>query len=238
MTSSYLMVWTYEHADVSASAGPTRTFACALECRPCAGTTNRGDACRRRVCIWLPYCWQHMDRHLGVRVGSSRALPGSKGLFATRHFKKGDMVAPYVGETVTPRTIEQRYGHTWPYSLGPYLLSSVDAACVRGVGSASNGAFGAVPKTAANVTFHPTSTRQGVVKQANDRYGTTVLSADNLGVRWWSFATRDVDSGEEIVAYYGNPEYEEAYTARLARCRDRGVVSDRTVRKSSKRSGA
>lgn len=111
-----------------------------------------------------------------------------------------------------------------------------DAACVRGVGSASNGAFGGVPKARANVVFNPTTHQYGVEKGAGTSFQGRALTRSNLGVKHWSWATRAIRSGEEIVADYGvSLGYEGAFVKRQAECARRSVACDRTKRRSTRR---
>jgi hypothetical protein len=226
---------TYRHDRVDRDP-PTR-FECDLSCRPCGAPARDGGRCRRRVCIWLPYCWQHTRALLGVRVQPSGVLPGATGLFAARDFAAGEMVAPYVGERLTRREIVERYGDG-DLALGPYLLHTVDAACVRGVGSASNGAFGDVPRAAANVAFHATALRHDDPRPAGAAYDGRTLTQPNLGVKYWSWAQRPIRAGEEIVANYGASfGYDRSFARRRSKCDALGVPCDALVRRRrSKRS--
>jgi hypothetical protein len=178
----------YAHLDVT-RAGAPREFACEL-------------ACRRRVCLWLPYCWQHTRAHFGVATGASGVLPGATGLYAARDFARGEMVAPYAGERVDEAAVRARYG-AGPLALGPYLLMGVNAACERAVASASNGAFGAVDEAAANVTFEATAHRyHGAPRPAGATHGALTLSRDNLGIKLWTpdqKVNRDTPLGTSLV---------------------------------------
>ena len=206
-----------------------KSFECELTCRPCGAPTPNGT-CTRRVCMWLPYCWQHSRQLLGLRVQESRALPGATGLFAARDFYVGEMVAPYVGEHVSEQEIVRRYGNE-EVSLAPYLLHTVDAACVRGIGSASNGAFGLIPKSSANVQFFPTGHRIHGVKLKGTVYHERRLTQDNLGVKTWSWAMRDIRNGEEILAFYGDAfGYTGAFERRQAECNRRSKSCDIVLR--------
>lgn len=213
-----------------------RPFECELECRRCgAPTSSYEGSCKRRVCLWLPFCWHHSRSLLGVQIKESRVIPGTTGMYATRDFAEGDMVAPYLGERLTEASVRRRYGFG-ELALGPYLLHSTDAACVRGVGSASNGAFGGVPKARANVVFNPTTHQYGVEKGAGTSFQGRALTRSNLGVKHWSWATRAIRSGEEIVADYGvSLGYEGAFVKRQAECARRSVACDRTKRRSTRR---
>lgn len=222
------MPYKYVHADVTRDK--PRTFECVLECRQCRAEREDGEQCRRNVCIWLPFCWQHTRRILGVKIAPSKALPGSLGLYSVNGFKKGDLVAPYGGEVLSAAEIRKRYGVVNEYSLGPYLLYSVDSACVRFVASAANGAFGQVPSSASNVYFDKTCHRFGTFKKKGEEHDGLVLSRDNMGVKYWSIAQRDILPGEEILADYGVADYETAFARRQTRCEQHGLECDITMR--------
>ena len=225
----------YFHADVTRDE--TRTFHCTLQCRRCEATKRNGAQCNRQVCIWLPFCWQHTRSELGIRPGPSGVLDGATGLFAHRSFQKGDLVAPYGGERVTDAMTRERYGlSSSDRSLGPYLLGNVDSACLRYVASAPNGAFGSVPESAANITFEATTHAFGAVRDAGFRHPRLgVLSRSNLGVKYWAVARRDIEAGEEIVAFYGkHGRYEQTFSQRQNECERRGVVCDETRRSKRK----
>ena len=218
----------YFHTDVTRDL--PRVFSCELECRRCESVNSGGERCGRRVCIWLPFCWQHTRKHLHLRVGESEALPGSLGLFATEDFEEGDMVAPYGGEVIGNTEVRKRYGKVNDLSIGPYLLHSVDSACVRYVSSASNGGFGSIPDSASNVHFRRTSHRYGTVRGEGEECDGVVLSRNNLGVKYWSFAKRRIRGGEELIADYGDRGYGEAFERRRMKCDRLGVECDVTKR--------
>ena len=207
-------------------------FQCDLKCATCGAPTASGQTCKRRVCMWLPFCHQHTVSIFGITTKASKAIPGATGLFATRPFSKHEMVAPYQGEWVTDAEVRRRYG-SGELSLGPYLLDSVDAACERGIGSAANGAFGIVSSKAQNLVMQKTMQRREGAKRAGDRYGTFRLSRDNMGIKYWMVATRNIAAGEELLAHYGSKGYVAAFQKRAARCSDMGLACDRTVHKRS-----
>ena len=219
----------YEHVRVNKET-PSK-FQCDLQCAQCRGKRKDGEDCRRRVCMWLPYCWQHTRSELGLRVAASTHVPGTLGLFAAKDFEEAEMVAPYVGERIDARTRKGRYDEG-PLTLAPYLIATSDSACVRGIGAASNGAFGIVPEESANVEFYETTNQHGVVKEAGTSYGGLFLSRNNLGYKYWSWATRDIQRGDEIIAnYHGVGGYGRQFEAREARCAEMGVTCDRTRRR-------
>ena len=208
---------------------PTDWFRCTLQCEPCSAMSTGGQPCRRRVCVWLPYCWQHSRQRLGVITRDSLAIPGTTGLFALRPIASGSMIVPYLGERLSERDILHRYG-SGPLALGPYLVGGVDAACRRGIGSASNGAFGQVSPGQGNAVLHPTSYRYDVERKKGTTYQGRVHSTDNMGIKWWVFAKRDIEEGEEILLEYGQG-YVDAFARRASVCREQGIEEcSRTVR--------
>ena len=228
------MPHTYVHTDVTTET--PRVFECDLECRQCEASAADGTRCKRRVCIWLPFCWQHTRNRIHVKVGPSKAIPGSTGLFATRDFAKGDMVAPYGGERMTETDLRKRYGNPGEFWLAPYTLYSVDSACTRYVASAANGGFGMVPASARNVIFYPTSHRFDVHRPAGTVFEGRTLTRDNMGIKYWMVASRPIRAGEEIVADYGGKHYDAAFARREQRCTSMKVVCDRTRRTRRSRS--
>lgn len=233
-TKKGCMPYKYVHSDVTRDT--PKTFECTLECRQCTASKLDGEQCKRNVCIWLPFCWQHTQNMLGVKISNSKALPGSLGMFAVKGFKKGELIAPYGGEILSQVDVKKRYGLVNEYSLGPYLLYSVDSACVRFVASAANGAFGSIPSSSSNVYFDKTCHRFGTEKKRGDTFNGLVLSRDNLGIKYWSIASRDILPGEEILANYGEYDYDSAFARREEKCKRFGVECDRTERiKASKK---
>lgn len=235
--------WEYIHQNVTER--DTAEFRCQLDCAQCAAKTAKGAQCKRTTCKFMPYCTQHIQTHLGVRVDSSKALPGEDGLFATRSFAKGDMIAPYAGQHVTDDQVETRYG-TGPTALAPYLVGEVDAACRRGIASQANGYFGVVSKNKAthNGILHKTSSSHDASNAKGNTYSyeeedgrgkkqkhSLKLTRENLGIQWWAIATKNIKSGDEIILKYGTG-YPAAYRRRAAECAKRGLRCDQTVKNS------
>lgn len=214
------MPYEYRHRRVKSDT----EFRCPLVCRTCTAKGKSGP-CKRTVCLWMPYCWQHTRALLGIRTAESKALPGGTGLFAMRDFAKDEMIAPYDGERLSNKQAAQRYG-TGPLALGPYMLHTVDAACARSVASAANGAFGSVTAPA-NMEYRRTMARYKGAKPAGSVFKNWTLSRDNLGVMWWTVATRDIQAGEELLANYGDNRYVQTYLDRAQKC---GDECDKTVR--------
>jgi len=143
-------------------------------------------SCEVKVCFarseFVPYCEGHAKTILGVEVRPSTLRPkkmAGRGLFATREFKRGERIALYGGEKLTPAEVDARYGEdglaAYSLTIHPKRLV-LDAITVRGYGSMANDGRSA----------HP----------CNARFS---RSGENGEVR----ATRRIRAGEEIFASYG-----------------------------------
>jgi hypothetical protein len=117
-------------------------FSCNLECGPCQGRKLNGQNCTRRVCVGLPYCFQHAVTMLNVQ---NKWHGPNKILTAVAHkdrrgrivFKPKDVICDYIGEVIPRKEAVRRYGSSdIPYS-NPSNSDSmvVDPACKRGIGS-------------------------------------------------------------------------------------------------------
>lgn len=166
----------------------------------------------------LPFCTQHTNDLLHLRFGPSRSLSGTMGLFTTRPFASGDMLAPYGGEVLRDAAeVATRYG-TGPDALGPYVLHRVDAACRRYVGSFANGAFGAL-ESRANADAVATAHRyHGPPRKSGSSYRGFRLTRDNLGIKYWLVASRPIRAGDEVIMDYGDAGYAEAFQRRVEGC--------------------
>lgn len=161
------------------------TFECPLQCQQCEGRTKNGSRCRKRVCIGVPLCWQHLRTERFLRIGASPIA--GKGLFVFKPgsvpdaivFHQNDRITHYDGERIGAE-VHQRY----PGDItAPYALMTENAACKRGVGSLANHA------PAGNGPGH-----------ANARYS-------QYRGRGQLRATRDIRNGEEVLVNYG-PQYQ------------------------------
>lgn len=181
-------------------------FTCPLQCQSCLGMTKTGARCRRRVCVGLRYCYQHLT-HYGLRIAQSTIPGAGKGLFAwdrdaarrpmdrstTRKqsarrapilFKRGDFITIYDGELIDAATVTRRYGNR----IAPYVLHNrretvvEDGACHRGVGTLINDGRRSDGRSDRNAEF-----------QLNTKGGYFQVHA-----------TRAIRHGEEILVNYGN----------------------------------
>ena len=125
-------------------------FQCQLASLVCDAVTKRGERCKRKVIIGLPFCWSHLLSNKHLRIKDSLIPNAGKGLFVEDKskpedaiiFKKGDKILDYVGEVVTMEELDNRYGeeNTAPYGVAINKKANryEDAACRRGAGSLIN----------------------------------------------------------------------------------------------------
>jgi hypothetical protein len=79
------------------------------ECSQCIGQTKKGSRCKLRTCQGN-YCYNHAMTNMGLRVMTSEIPNAGKGLFATKEFEKGEMVAPYhFGPCYTKQEFHTKY---------------------------------------------------------------------------------------------------------------------------------
>ena len=164
------------------------------------------DGCEATVLYDCFLCGNHLESEYGVRILPS-AIAGL-GLFATRRFRRNEIIVHYGGEIVSRDEMEVRYGCvendrgdlitlTAPYALGiDRSENSRDAARVRGAGSYVN--------SAENV----------VGKRANARLGNRFIRA-----------TCTIEPGTEILCTYGD-DYWHSASARTMTHTTREVVGD------------
>lgn len=155
---------------------------CKLLCDQCTSITVTGRRCRNRVCFGYPTCWVHTKKEYGVKI---RPSAHGKGLFATRDFNANDMICPYIGEPLTPRCLNSRYGATTaPYAVNDQRTGlEIDSACIRGTGAMANGVFNRNGRSAA-VTAH-----------------NAVLYEDQGQI--YLYARTNIAAGDEITVHYG-----------------------------------
>ena len=173
-------------------------FSQELVCNRCEGLTKGGNRCNRRVCIGVPYCFQHLQSVLHLKIKPSNIPNAGKGLFALdkrlgtnavvfRHNPRNqylsDEICNYSGEITSLDTLETRYGDpTAPYAI--QIIENQrfeDGAVKRGIDSIANQSTVAFP---ANARF--------VVKRINGRNHHIALKA-----------IRNSRNGEEIFVDYG-----------------------------------
>jgi SET domain-containing protein len=161
-----------------------------LETEQCVGHNKNGNRCKRKVTIGTPYCFQHLLSIKHLKIQKSKIPNAGNGLFALDKskpdnaiiFKKGDKIIDYVGEIVTMRTLDERYGedNTAPYAveINKNKDKYEDSALVRGVASLSN--------------------QGNTKKQNNSKFGLNVREGKAILKAW-----KNIRNGEEILTDYG-----------------------------------
>lgn len=190
-----------------------------LKCNLCAHVfeNDNNRKCKAKVCIGVPYCWQHLRIRHHLRIKESEF---GKGLFAEHPkrnhdheicFKQNDIICPYIGESLKTAQIKERYGEdTAPYAVnhGNYYI---DAALRRGMGSLANHAN------------HPNFNAAYIYRTQRDFNTSTWTEREDLGrplsnypIRndrkthrpvpglIYVYATKDIKYGEQILANYGD----------------------------------
>ena len=177
-------------------------FQSILETEQCVAQNANGHRCSRKVCIGINLCWSHLLKYKHLRIKHSTIPNAGKGLFAIDNkqpenaiiFKKGDVIADYIGQTINAQTLRNRYEkHTAPYGIYLKKDTYIDAATERGYASLANQA----PQSALkNAKFVP-----------NFR-----LNPQRVQLK----ATKEIRNGNDILTSYGrsykfNEEYETKY---------------------------
>jgi len=133
-----------------------------LEKRQCLYTNENDEQCKNICCIPIEYCHTHLPEVLHVQVRNSKIKNAGKGLFAFDKrldnnsivFNKNQKICDYVGELITPRELERRYGtQTSIYGVRSGN-TIVDAALIRGIGSLANTNFNK-NRINAKISFYP-----------------------------------------------------------------------------------
>jgi hypothetical protein len=108
-----------------------------LNCYKC-----RLHSCRDISCLTLPLCMGHVNSLLHLKI-KSITLNGHhiKSLFATKQFKAGEFIMPYIAEVITQATYDNRYSRD---EGGAYYVFHdanniiYDSSSIRGVASWAN----------------------------------------------------------------------------------------------------
>ena len=126
------------------------SWSCELVRVRCVGHVKGGARCRRNVIKGLDRCWQHTRSELGLKIAPSGVPGAGLGLFTLRARKRGDHICNYLGDTLGPQQVEERYGEaTAPYTVEAPRQRFIDGACRRGIGNFVNHA----PAAQANCRF-------------------------------------------------------------------------------------
>jgi hypothetical protein len=149
-----------------------------------------GHHCRRIVVLGIPFCSQHLEMELHLKIRKSTIPKSGKGLFAydrTRgqnaiifhgHEDAGDLICYYEGEIINNAELRRRYKRfTAPYGLRISQNRVEDGARIRGVG---------------NYIQHSDDENK-----INCRFA---LSNHRIVI----FATKNIRNGKELFADYGD----------------------------------
>ena len=122
-------------------------FSANLVCERCIGTTRNGTECKRKVCIGMPYCFQHLLKEKHLKIAKSTLPNSGKGLFALNPqqratatiFQPEAILCEYDGEIINTKTLRQRYdNYTAPYAIQKTNNQYIDDALYRSVASLAN----------------------------------------------------------------------------------------------------
>ena len=159
------------------------------------------EKCNRNTRTY-PYCWQHAELILKVKICKSKWLENNLGLFAFSRnveefprdpemekpiFKKNQKIVRYEGEKLTKTELSERYDKTVDgevtEGLGEYVLEYehnkfIDASRIRCYTAYINDPNGLVK----------------IPEKANVKFSR----------KCWIKALRDIYNGEELLISYGN----------------------------------
>jgi hypothetical protein len=153
--------------------------------------------CKRRTCLYLPYCFQHVRSELKVYVKPSLIPGAGLGLFAAEDIKNNAIIAHLSGEIISEDEQTRRYTDeaTAPYVVQEPGGTLRDGALMRYVGHYSN-------------------TRLGQRKQSIRANTNADIKRchGQPGVHACIKASKLIRRDEEILTYYGdryemNPDF-------------------------------
>jgi len=122
-------------------------FSANLHCERCIGTTQNKTECKRKVCIGMPYCFQHLAKVKNLKIAKSTEPNSGKGLFAfyanqrpnATVFQPEAIICQYDGELIDSCTLQKRYDDfTAPYTVEIKNNQYIDDALYRSIGSLAN----------------------------------------------------------------------------------------------------
>ncbi len=198
-----------------------------LTCNLCAHTFPSGQKCKAKVCIGVPYCWQHLRIRHHLRIKPSKF---GKGLFAEYPrkspppdeicFKKFDIICPYIAEKITEDEFKKRYGDddetTGPYALTPGEEDGMsaegydflDAALRRGAAALANhdanSNAGFVTRGINDMKKNDWTERQDLGRPLSNYPARRDQFSHRPPPGVYLYATRDIKYGDEIFANYGD----------------------------------
>jgi hypothetical protein len=190
-----------------------------MPCTQCSGITKKGDRCKLRASCVLGcklFCYRHAYQHTkkvsckdsknsvacigdGVHVKTSTIPGAGLGLFATRNFKKNELITEYDGRIIDNKTAKQvqknhpgQSFHFVALSLGRTVIDGIKTPIPgRGGASFTNDSMNNPPY---NAKFF--RTYKVMPDLPDHRTGLTELT------RLFLKATRDITKGEEIFVDY------------------------------------
>ena len=77
--------------------------------KQCAYKDEKGKRCKTICTLTHPYCEEHTESELSLRVGQSTVPFAGLGLFTLKKIKKGDVALLYEGEKLTVDQYNKRY---------------------------------------------------------------------------------------------------------------------------------
>ena len=143
----------------------------------CTATTKRGTHCSS-VTAKGQFCWNHLRSEASLRIRRSNIRGAGLGLFTTRAFARGDRLAAYTGDLLTPADGARFEG-------GPYVL-----------------------QLTRNQAIDAARTNVGPGRWANDPRrsgaGTNARFSHNRSSgNVWLVATRNIAAQQEVLVPYG-----------------------------------
>ena len=173
-------------------------FQCPLKCGQCRYRIEKENRrCKRRVCIGFPYCYQHLPKKMGIQIKKSEALASiginSKGLYATRDFKKGEEIAPYNAPKISSNRASGRYDYckrgkllnnTVPYGMGDGD-QIYDAACRRVPASLANSPYKTGKHSNAELVISKENNKPYLMAKKNIKAGSEILT--RYGKDYWKY---------------------------------------------------
>jgi len=175
-----------------------------------------------------PFCSLHLHQHLGLAVKKSKIHGAGCGLFTTRRFLKGDVIAPYTGRRSTFKEArKEKLPRVLPYALRTWRNRFIDASCIRGAAAYINGrsensrhsnayfTSGIIHKKTQRRFFSTASNGNGMCIVLNKRYSRyykkgwrriheSLLKYFTDEYNGWVVAERNIPVHTEIIANYRN----------------------------------
>ena len=163
------------------------TFRCHIDCERCNAIKADNKRCKNRVCFGVPTCWIHNKQKYNIKT---KPTAHGRGLFTTEDIPAKTWICPYVGENISFRCLERRYGDTTAtYATDIDNNRFIDAACRRGIASLANGRF------AANGKSLPRSMHNAEIVMRSGRTRRNDV---------WLKSLKKIPANKEIFVWYGS----------------------------------